>query len=56
MSDNMTFLKIASGRKNCKNSILGINSVDRKPELKANQNPKMKWVSDERASAGVHFS
>ncbi len=24
--------------------------------LKANQNPKMKWVSDERALAGVHFS
>ncbi len=25
-------------------------------EIKANQNPKMKWVSDERALAGVHFS
>ncbi len=24
--------------------------------LKATQNPKMKWVSDERALAGVHFS
>ncbi len=24
--------------------------------LKANPNPKMKWVSDERALAGVHFS
>ncbi len=24
--------------------------------LKATPNPKMKWVSDERALAGVHFS
>ncbi len=24
--------------------------------VKANPNPKMKWVSDERALAGVHFS
>ncbi len=28
----------------------------RKQHIKANPNPKMKWVSDERALAGVHFS
>ncbi len=28
----------------------------RRDIFKANPNPKMKWVSDERALAGVHFS
>ncbi len=30
-------------------------SARKKGTVKANPNPKMKWVSDERALAGVHF-
>ncbi len=32
MPEITTFLEIASAEKNCKNSILGINNVDPKPE------------------------